>query len=244
MTTGQILLALIIGLVGNECCDVSPWLARKLIRWSAHRHYAPPSHAELRAEELTAYINDCPGRLFKLLTALGFAAKAIVTRKVSPGFAQPTPQWQPTTLTVPVHYEDSETEMRPLAARGHPQTRAVKQAWCQLIAEICSAAKEAGMGSQSWRRSLKKLIRITGDERWILVSQNLDYLGKLAQSTAKLVRTSEGSHFVPPNVSRPKSYYWSFVTDSTITHYQAAVETARAEIRSLTSDFLLSSTPR
>jgi len=62
MTTGQILLAIITGLAVNECSEMSPWAARKLVRWSAHPRYAPPS----RAEELAALIDDRPGRLFKL----------------------------------------------------------------------------------------------------------------------------------------------------------------------------------
>lgn len=98
MTIGQILLAMFLGLVVNECCDVSPWLARKLVRWSAHRRYASPARAELRAEELAKLIDDRPGRLFKLITALGFVATAVVTRKTAPGDAQPNPLRQPITL--------------------------------------------------------------------------------------------------------------------------------------------------
>ena len=63
MTIGQILLAIITGLAVNECCDVSPWVTRKLVRWSARRRYAPPARAELHAEELAAYNDDWPGRL-------------------------------------------------------------------------------------------------------------------------------------------------------------------------------------
>jgi len=84
MTTTQILLAIAIGLFVSEFSEVCPWAARKLIRWSAHHRYAPPARAELRAEELAAYLDDRPGRLFKLITALSFAAAAVVTRKIAP----------------------------------------------------------------------------------------------------------------------------------------------------------------
>jgi hypothetical protein len=94
----------------NECCDVSPWIARKLVRWSAHRRYAPSSRAEVRAEECAAYIDDRPGKLFKLLTALIFATKAVVSRKVAPAVAPPNPLGWPTTLTVPVHAAEPEDE--------------------------------------------------------------------------------------------------------------------------------------
>jgi hypothetical protein len=63
MTIGEVLLAIITGLAVNECCDVSPWIARKLVRWSARRRYAPPFQAKLRAEELAAYIDDRPGKV-------------------------------------------------------------------------------------------------------------------------------------------------------------------------------------
>ena len=81
MTTWQILLGLVISLIASECCEVSSWAADKLVRWSAHRRYAPPAWAEVRAEELVA---DRPGKLFKLITALGFAVMAVMTSKMGP----------------------------------------------------------------------------------------------------------------------------------------------------------------
>jgi len=57
-----------------------------------------PSAAEVRAEEYAAYSDDRLGKLFKLLTALAFAAAAVVTQKVTLGAAPPTPLWWPTTL--------------------------------------------------------------------------------------------------------------------------------------------------
>ena len=179
MTTEQILLAIITGLAVNECCDVSPWAAHKLVRWSAGRRYAPPSRAALRAEELAAYINDRPGRLFKLITALGFAAAAVVTRKVAPTIAPPNPLWQPTTLTIPLYYEEKNHHR-------HPNVSAVRQTWYQLTVEVRNAAKELGVGSRSWRRCMKELRRITGDDRWTLVVSNLEELNNLR---AKLTMT-------------------------------------------------------
>ncbi len=66
------------GLLANELCEFGPWCARKLVRWSAFRRYTDPGRAEMRAEELTALINDRPGNLFKLITAVCFAADAII----------------------------------------------------------------------------------------------------------------------------------------------------------------------
>ncbi|MGH3811327.1 MAG: hypothetical protein ACRDUV_02575 [Pseudonocardiaceae bacterium] len=237
MTIGQILLAIITGLAVNECCDVSPWAARKLVRWSARRRYAPPARAELRAEELAAYIDARPGRLFKLITALGFAVAAVATRKIASAVAPPNPLWQPTTLTIPVHYQDREWS----GWNGYPKDRVVHQAWCQLTDEVCNAAKEVSVGSRSWRRCIDELRRVTGDERWTLVARNLDLLGEINNSSPKIRRTVDlsdmgsGSCRIPCTV-----YYWSFPAKSTIKHYQAAVETARSEIRRLTIDFLLS----
>jgi hypothetical protein len=156
-----------------------PWAARKLVRWSAHRRYAPPSRAELRAEELAAYIDDRPGRLFKLITALGFAAAAVVNRKVALGVEAPNPLWWPTTLNVPVHYEEDENFMITRQCWNHPKDRAVSQAWKQLTDEIREAASQIGVGSLSSRRCIKKPRRVTQDDHWELVARNLDLLKSL-----------------------------------------------------------------
>lgn len=78
MNGPEILMSVALGLAVNECCDVSPWLAGKVVRWSARRRYAgDPARAAIRAEELTALLDARPGKLFKLTTALGFAGSAI-----------------------------------------------------------------------------------------------------------------------------------------------------------------------
>jgi RNA polymerase sigma factor (sigma-70 family) len=73
-----ILLGIVAGLLANEFCELSPWCARKLVRWSAFRRYADPDRAKMRAEELTSVINDRPGNLFKLITAVSFASAAVI----------------------------------------------------------------------------------------------------------------------------------------------------------------------
>lgn len=64
----------------NEACDVSPWAARKIVGWSARLRYADTQRAASRDEELAALIDARPGKLFKLITALAFAAAAIRVR--------------------------------------------------------------------------------------------------------------------------------------------------------------------
>ncbi|HEX4724961.1 MAG TPA: hypothetical protein VH333_20770 [Pseudonocardiaceae bacterium] len=76
MSGAEILFAVVSGLAINEFCDVSPWLAQKLVRWSARRLYTDPG----RAEELAALIEERPGKLFKLLTALSFTIAAVAHR--------------------------------------------------------------------------------------------------------------------------------------------------------------------
>lgn len=72
------LISVVLGLLINECCDVSPWCADKLVRWSAHRRYMDPVRAAERAEELAALIRARPGKLLKLFSAVGFASSAIL----------------------------------------------------------------------------------------------------------------------------------------------------------------------
>lgn len=91
MTAGMILFAVISGLAINEVCDLSPWLARKLVRWSAHRRYDNRGLAKDRADELAAVIDARPGKLFKLGTALGFVTAAIAV-SVGRAAARRTPR--------------------------------------------------------------------------------------------------------------------------------------------------------
>src|ERR1044072_8855280 len=80
MSGWEVFLGIILGLLVNETCDMSPWLARKLVRWAAFLTYADTERAELRAEELTALINERPGKLFKLATPLTFAVVAAANK--------------------------------------------------------------------------------------------------------------------------------------------------------------------
>lgn len=76
----EIVLAVVLGLIVNEATDISPWLGRTLVTWSARVRYGETARAEIRAEELTAVINDRPGKLFKLTTGLAFFSAALAVR--------------------------------------------------------------------------------------------------------------------------------------------------------------------
>ena len=77
MSVWDALWGIFSALLVNEFCDISPWAARKLVRWSAHLRYTDPERAKIRAEELAALIDKRPGKLFKLVTATFFAASAV-----------------------------------------------------------------------------------------------------------------------------------------------------------------------
>ena len=62
MTGWAVVLSIALGLFVNEFCEVSPWLADKLVRRSARLRYEDPARSEERAEELAAYIKDRPGK--------------------------------------------------------------------------------------------------------------------------------------------------------------------------------------
>ncbi|MFI6483754.1 hypothetical protein ACIBH1_37915 [Nonomuraea sp. NPDC050663] len=78
MTSWEIFLGVLLGLLVNETCEVSPWLAKKLVRRAAYLQLRDPKEAAGRAEELTGLINDRPGKLFKLATAVAFRASGVV----------------------------------------------------------------------------------------------------------------------------------------------------------------------
>ena len=67
----------VLALALNEVCDLSPWAADKVVRWAADVRYSDPERAKVRGEELSALISARPGKLFKLITALCFAAAAV-----------------------------------------------------------------------------------------------------------------------------------------------------------------------
>jgi hypothetical protein len=78
VTRGEIAFAIISGLVVSETTDICPWVAFRLVRGAARLRYPhDPERAASRGEELAALVNDRPGKLFKLFTALGFVLHAL-----------------------------------------------------------------------------------------------------------------------------------------------------------------------
>jgi hypothetical protein len=74
-----ILIGIITALGVNELCDVSPWCARRLIRLSARLRYSDQERRKVRADEFVALLDERPGQLFKLGTALGFLIASLPT---------------------------------------------------------------------------------------------------------------------------------------------------------------------
>ena len=80
MTRGEMVFGIVSGLLVNEYCDISPWVAVRLVRWAARLRYrGDAERAKVRGEDWAALIQkDRPGNLFKLLTALGFTLHALL----------------------------------------------------------------------------------------------------------------------------------------------------------------------
>jgi len=78
MTQAEILLAIVLGLVVNECSDVSPWCARRLMRLSARLRYAELERRRIRSDEWVALVDERPGKLLKLLTGTRFFVAALL----------------------------------------------------------------------------------------------------------------------------------------------------------------------
>ncbi|MFC6082994.1 hypothetical protein [Sphaerisporangium aureirubrum] len=72
MNTSDIIVGVLLGLAVNEMSDVCPRLAVRVVALAARLQYGDTPRAAERGEVVAAYINDRPGKLFKLLTALGF----------------------------------------------------------------------------------------------------------------------------------------------------------------------------
>jgi len=65
-------LGVLASLAVNEMCDVSAWLAARLIPVAARLWTRDPERREIYAEAWLAIVNERPGKLFKLGTALAF----------------------------------------------------------------------------------------------------------------------------------------------------------------------------
>jgi len=75
-----VLGAVALGLLVNEISDVSPWMAERLVRSAARLWSRDPQVAADYAEEWQAVVDERPGKLLKLCTALGFLAGAVQIR--------------------------------------------------------------------------------------------------------------------------------------------------------------------
>jgi ABC-type amino acid transport substrate-binding protein len=74
----EILLSLLLGVLANEFSDISPWLARRLVWWAASLWAEEPDQVAVYRKKGTVLINGRPGKLLKLMTAIGFASGAVV----------------------------------------------------------------------------------------------------------------------------------------------------------------------
>jgi hypothetical protein len=72
VSAGELILGILLGLVVNEFCDVSPWLASRIVPVAVRLWTRDPERREIYAEAWQAVINERPGKLFKLGTALTF----------------------------------------------------------------------------------------------------------------------------------------------------------------------------
>jgi pimeloyl-ACP methyl ester carboxylesterase len=67
------LTAVLLPLLLSEFGDWCPWLAVRIVRWSA-RHLGDPSACARYGEEWLANLNEVPGKLSRLLAAFGYLA--------------------------------------------------------------------------------------------------------------------------------------------------------------------------
>jgi hypothetical protein len=73
---GLAVTAIVLPLIVAEIGEVSPWLARRVLQLGA-KCIGNPKRAERYAEEWLAGIEETPGKLTKLFTALGLVLSAV-----------------------------------------------------------------------------------------------------------------------------------------------------------------------
>ena len=237
MTGPELLVTIISGLTVNECCDLSPALARAIVRWSARRHYRNPVRAAERAEELSAYINDRPGKLFKLIVAGRFAAAALVTRPELRGSTPTAPSLQPTQAAA-VEF-NPERDYVPYADRAVWQSRIdqMNEAWQALEHDVKVVTRPVSRRGDLQRR-LCKLREATGDDRWDLISANIARLQHPARhfsARAYIQGTNLGQGGYAPG--HETDVPTAIPAESTVTGYLAAAQRVRNDIQQLSAPF-------
>ncbi|MDQ3786670.1 MAG: hypothetical protein M3422_05420 [Actinomycetota bacterium] len=73
-----------VGAITNELCDLAPWLAVRLVRLAARLEAATPEEKHLLFEEMSAMLDEVPGKLTKLLFSIGrltYAARHVRWRR-------------------------------------------------------------------------------------------------------------------------------------------------------------------
>lgn len=87
----------VLGLVGNEFLEVSPWLARRLLPHAARLWTDDTDRREVLTEAWLAIIEERPGKLLKLLSSLAFwttgLARSVSRERIHRSFALSTGKW-------------------------------------------------------------------------------------------------------------------------------------------------------
>ena len=222
------ILGIVAALIASEFWDVFGWASRRLVSWAAFHKYVPRNYAELKAEEFQYHIDLCPGQLFKFTTALYFVLWAILTSRVVPPVTEPVVEWSPTSLAINVSRQETSYSR-------HPNSREAHQEWRDLRGKIKQIAGEICVESRSWRRNIRKLRKITGDQRWDTIKMNLEMLDEIRDS-------SQSSAFIFPSVIASCVSGWVHhgyvITDSTLMKYREAAQAAGNDVRKLADGFL------
>jgi hypothetical protein len=80
------LASITLGIIANELCDLSSAPAKRIVRVAARLWARDAEQKEIYCEEWSAYIDDRPGKLLKLLTALvmlGAATERYLVRRTA-----------------------------------------------------------------------------------------------------------------------------------------------------------------
>jgi hypothetical protein len=72
----------VLSMVIGECTEVSPWLARRVLRLAAHR-LGKPEASERYEAEWTALLDERPGKLLKLFFATWIALRSTWTLRAT-----------------------------------------------------------------------------------------------------------------------------------------------------------------
>ncbi len=228
MTTGMLVFlvtAVLLPMLLAELGDWCPWLAKRLVRWSARRLRSPEDRARYE-EEWVANLDEVPGKLSRLVAALGYLV-SVPRMRATLGQSQ-SPQTTPLDAATGLPQGISNIWMLPRApstfvGREREVTHLLALTRSHLTdgnvaSPVCVIQGMAGIGKTALAVHTAHLLASNFDNHIFVHLQDsspdrkplhaIDALGNILRCLGV------SSHEIPPDLDRRAMLYRALVADT------------------------------